>query len=248
MRKEFLILGLTVFSLKTGIAEAACTLVPNCTEMGYTRTASECTKGSVKCPWNTSLVYCKDNSPTCQIGWVYFEDGTCSAENSGQKKALGVVVYITDGGKHGQVMATKSLGSFKWSTVNEDIASLPNFDTSETASKDFDSCGNTSKIMAKGKAYPAAIAAANYALTTGGGRWCLPAAGIMTSIFNHQAEINEGFSRINGINGEKISCCMWTSSERGITNGAWYSAFGRPNGVEYGGKANYNYVYPVMEF
>lgn len=46
-------LGLTATN-----AKAECKTTPDCTAMGYTKTESNCPKGSIKCPWNTSLVYC----------------------------------------------------------------------------------------------------------------------------------------------------------------------------------------------
>lgn len=257
MRKEFLILGLAVFSLETGIAEAACTLAPNCTEMGYTKTASECKNGSVKCPWNTSMVYC---SPSCSIGNIYYADGTClTPENHNTSKvALGVVVYVTDGGKHGQVMSawpvdkngkkSSSNVGMTWSTEKVDIPDLPNYTTHASAATDFNSCSNTTKIVMSFDVsiYSAAEAAREYAPTTETkGKWCLPAAGVMASIYNNQSAVQAGISKLGGVT--YPSCCTWSSSETSSSS-AWYSYLGDSSGLGSCTKSSNLYVRPVLEF
>lgn len=47
-----------VLGLAAGNAKAECNAAPDCTSLGYTKTESDCPYGSIKCPWNTSLVYC----------------------------------------------------------------------------------------------------------------------------------------------------------------------------------------------
>ena len=72
-----------------------------------------------------------------------------------------------------------------WLTEDVDISSLPNYTSREKAMKDYDSCGNTDKIVAQGNAstYPAAWEARIYATTSAPkGKWRLPAADIRTKI------------------------------------------------------------------
>ena len=66
MRKIFLMLGVSLFSLEANAQE--CVDAPDCTELGYTQTEADCPNGAVKCPWNTGLVFCgcgEDYQYTC---------------------------------------------------------------------------------------------------------------------------------------------------------------------------------------
>lgn len=133
-----------------------------------------------------------------------------------------------------------------WLTEDVDISSLPNYTSREKAMKDYDSCGNTDKIVAQGNAstYPAAWAARKYAPTSATkGKWCLPAAGIMTNIYNNQNAIQTAISKAGGVS--YPSCCTWSSSDRGIN--VWFSILG--GGLDHTTKDDTDlHVYPVLEF
>ena len=303
MKKVFLLMTTALFSFDTRAATEECVDAPSCTDLGYTRTADECPDGSVKCPWNTGLVFCEcsksykytcngDNETagtdkcgnyyaacgcdtgyhwadgkcvadraSCAIGWIYYSDGTCSvpAAYTTGKTVLGIVVHVNDNGVGGQIMApwpidangnkSSSNVSMIWSDYGTDISSLPNYTSRETAMKDYDSCGNTDKIVAQGNTstYPAAWAARKYAPTAAtAGKWCLPAAGIMTNISNNQSAIQNAISKAGGVS--YPSCCTWSSSEYSSAS-AWYSSLGSSYGLNLLPKSNdYLYVYPVLEF
>ncbi len=147
------------------------------------------------------------------------------------KTPIGVVVY-TDGQGHGQVMALKSIGDYKWSTENVDIPTLTNFRGQESASYDLNSCLNTETIMAAGdkSKYPAAWAAHEYKTEgTSAGDWCLPAAGIFTSYYNNQQLVNIGMTNAGGTQ-ITTDTHAWSSSENGSYN-AWYSRFNDSYGL-----------------
>ena len=205
---------------------------------------------------------CVVASETCKIGSIYYTDGTClsAANHQTNKTVLGIVVHTTDNGKHGQIMApwlidangNKSSSSvgMAWGGSSTDISSLPNYTTSSSASTDYDSCGNTDKIVAAGNAntYPAAWAARKYAPTADtAGKWCLPAAGIMTNIYNNQDAIQTAISKVGGVS--YPSCCNWSSSEYSSYN-AWYSPLGSSYGLYDLDKLHYYslFVRPVLEF
>ena len=140
--------------------------------------------------------------------------------------------------------------TMKWSTEYVDISSLPNFTSQSSASTDYDSCGNTDKIVAQGNAstYPAAWAARKYAPTEATkGKWCLPAAGIMTNIYNNQGTIQDAISKVGGVS--YPSCCNWSSSETS-SHGAWESGFNFSDGLGnyHKGTSNSVYVRPVLAF
>ena len=236
----------TAFVLCGGIvqANAACIATPSCTAMGYT-SSSSCTNG-IKCPfgeyWNCNLANkiadlekkiknLETQKEACYIGSILYSDKSCSSNLVLGKTPIGIVVYI-DGTGGGQAMAFNSVGKYEWSENRTDISTLPNYTSASTASKDYDSCGNTAKIIAAGNKskYPAAWAAHEYKTAgTKAGDWCLPAAGIFTSYYNNQDAINRGFSQAY-VTEFTTSSYAWSSSEYG-SNTAWYSDFSDSYGL-----------------
>ena len=213
--------------------------------------------------WDSSSGSCVADRASCAIGWIYYSDGTCSAPAAytTSKTVLGIVVHVNDNGIGGQIMApwpidtngnktSSNSTTMKWSTEYVDISSLPNFTSQSSASTDYDSCGNTDKIVAQGNAstYPAAWAARKYAPTEATkGKWCLPAAGIMTNIYNNQGTIQDAISKVGGVS--YPSCCNWSSSESS-SDYAWESDFSNSYGLHsYDKDYSTNvYVRPVLAF
>ena len=80
-RKGFALRGMTVLFLLAcfpSVSQAeTCTPTPDCKSLGYTETS--CPDGGVKCPWNTSLMYCckkcEDKPQTGLIGDFYYCEG-----------------------------------------------------------------------------------------------------------------------------------------------------------------------------
>ena len=201
-------------------------------------------------------------SETCKIGSIYYTDGTClsAANHQTNKTVLGIVVHTTDNGKHGQIMApwlidangNKSSSSvgMAWGGSSTDISSLPNYTTSSSASTDYDSCGNTDKIVAAGNAntYPAAWAARKYAPTsTTNGKWCLPAVGILRNIQGNQSAISTAVSKVGGAS-NLLNYWVWSSSEYSSYY-AWDADLGSSGLSYYTTKGTTNgYVLPVLAF
>ncbi len=81
----------------------------DCAKMGFTQSdkSSWCNK-LAKCKSDTSYTLCK---ALCEVGDVYYADGTCGYANDydGIKIPVGVVFYVTDEGRHGKVIALKNL-------------------------------------------------------------------------------------------------------------------------------------------
>lgn len=263
MRKLLLSSVFAVFllSLETGAVKAqTCTATPECAGLGYNKSKADCPKGALKCPTGDSY-FCEE---ICEgklaIGSILYEDFSFCSNVLKSKTALGVVVYLDSTGKHGQAMSAwpvdvdgnKSNDDVDvfWATyygTTYDISSLPNYASSTLAAKDFNSCSNTDKILAdRQTTYPAAEAARKYAPTTETkGKWCLPAAGVMTSIYNNQSAVQAGISKLGGV--EYPSCCVWSSSEISDEY-AWVSDFLFSVGLSEGAKNNNQYVRPVIEF
>ena len=300
MRKVFLMLTVSLFSLNAEAQE--CVDAPSCTDLGYTQTEADCPNGSIKCPWDTDLVFCGcgddyqytcngtneiagdskcgdyyascncksgykwedgkcvSSRPKCNIGDIYYTDNTCSTagDYNGTKIALGIVVYVNSDGVGGQIMSpwpidangnktSSNNTTIPWGKTT-DISTLPNYSSASSASTDYDSCGNTDKIVTAGSAsdYPAAWATRKYAPTSEtAGKWCLPAAGIMTNIYNKQTIIQNGFAAIGGVSFP--TCCTWSSSEN-YTYSVWTSHFSYIDGLGNYLKSSSNYIRPVMEF
>ena len=105
----------------------------------------------------------------------------------------------------------------EWGGYGTDISSLPNYTSWSKAAKDFDSCGNTDKIRAQGNSskYPPAWVAYNYqpSGTPTGKRWCLPAAGVLNSLYNNLSTINTAIGKAGGTKLEDDNERIWSSSE-----------------------------------
>ena len=184
-----------------------------------------------------------------QLGYILNSDMTVTSSKQSGKTPIGVVVCSYSGGG-GQAMALKSIGGYyKWESYDTDISTLTNYTSTSAASKDYDSCGNTAKIIAAGdkSTYPAAWAAHEYSTEgTSAGDWCLPAAGIFTSYYINQDAINTGLSRANGTK-FTTDTSAWSSSEYsyGIV---WASDFYITYGLSWNYKNSSFEVRPVIEF
>ena len=192
----------------------------------------------------------KGCTANCQIGDIFFSDGSCGTEKVSGKTPVGVVVYRYKS-RDKEIcwaMALKSIGAYQWGDYG-DIGDLPGYGSASAASGDFDSCGNTDKILDAGNHlhYPAAWAADGYS-AGGMSAWCLPAAGIMYSINNNMSAVNAGFSRAGGTQLGSNSF-LWTSTEYTADLGAWRSFFGGTYGLtNYPQKDKEYDVRPVIEF
>ena len=192
---------------------------------------------------------CVKDDDVCRLGSILYSDITCSMKLKDGKTPIGVVVYVDESGTSGQAMALKLIGYYEWGPTSNDISTLTNYSSASAASKDYDSCGNTAKIIAAGdkSKYPAAWAAHEYKTEgTNAGDWCLPAAGIFTSIFNNVAAINNSFILMGGT-GYTNRTYSWSSSEYDGT-WAWHSGFDYDYGILNYQKIVSSDVQPVLEF
>ena len=182
----------------------------------------------------------------CHLGSIFYSDKTCSMKLKDGKTPIGIVVYI-DGTGGGQAMALESLGNYTWGGEGTDISTLTNYSLPSDASTDYDSCGNTAKIIAAGdkSTYPAAWAAHEYKTAgTSAGDWCLPAAGIITLSHRYFRIINNLFKKIGGTS---FSSYAWSSSEYS-SHYVWTSDFSHSYGLNYSSKGGSHVVRPVIEF
>ena len=241
------------------VLATTCTATPECASLGYKYSQEECPRGGLKCPTGDGY-YCPTPRPKCNIGDIFYTDNTCvaAANHDTSKTVLGIVVYVNGNGVGGQIMApwwidtngnrSSSGVGMEWGGYGTDISSLPNMTSSTQAEADFDSCGNTDKIVAAGDAstYPAAWATRKYAPTTEtSGKWCLPAAGVLRNIQKNWSAIGTAGNKVGGAS-NLGNYWVWSSSENSSSH-AWRVHF--DSGLNGDGKYYNNfYVVPVLEF
>ena len=222
----------------------------------YSDCSSKCSGWSCDPGYKESGNSCIVSGPICEIGYIFYSDNTCVpyTQHDSGKTVLGIVAYVTNGGKHGQIISPwrinsagniSKLAGASWSTKKTGNIY---YGTSSSASMNYDSCANTDKIVAQGddRTYPAAWATRYYAPTAETkGKWCLPAAGIMSSIYKNQTVIQEAITAVGGV--EFASCCYWSSSPYSRSE-AWVSDLSSSYGLAHIAKSNFRNVRPVLEY
>ena len=150
-------------------------LQPDCAKMGYTKSEKSSWCGKLAfCPSDKSYTLCK---ALCEVGDVYYVDGTCgyATDYDNTKTPVGVVFYVTDEGRHGKVINLHDLGresedssfdptnpyngskNLYWGYYAYDVPSLKNYkenilDPLRNRDPDlYDGKGNTAKILAAAK-------------------------------------------------------------------------------------------------
>ena len=263
MKHQLLLFSTFVpFFYAAPVMAATCTPTPECAAQGYKYSEEECPYGALKCPSGDGY-YCATPRPKCSIGDLFYTDNTCvaAANHNSSKTVLGIVVYVNDNGVGGQIMApwwidkngnrsSSAVGMTWGGDDKDDIMELPNITSTTQAEADFDSCGNTDKIVAAGDAstYPAAWATWKYAPTTAtSGKWCLPAAGVLRNIQNNWSAIRTALNKVGGAS-TFDRYAVWSSLE-GTYGYAWYAYLNDSIlGLGRTRKGNNGYVVPVLAF
>ncbi len=81
----------------------------SCESLGFTQSNKSTWCGKIsKCPTDNTFTLCK---ALCEIGDVYYSDGTCgyATDYDNTKIPVGVVFYVTDEGRHGKVVNLRDL-------------------------------------------------------------------------------------------------------------------------------------------
>ena len=256
MNKKYLLssvtAGIALLYANQGMAQD-CVQSQDCASLGYTETS--CTSGGVKCPFGDKWACYPepDNSVVCEVGTLYYSDGSCYNEKVDDKTLLGVVIYA-DGAGGGWIMTIKPVATgIAWDTGSY-------YSTGITDKAVSASCTNTQKLVNLGSRFAAANKANSYkpSGTPSGKTWCLPSYDLLNNINNSTnfAKINAGITIAGG---RKIGFStsynyeyVWSSSEYG--NGlAWtFSAStGGSFNMNYSHKFDcygYNSVRPVLAF
>ena len=103
MKKLILSCSLIALTLPAYAAESInCATLPTCSSLGYTKTVDQCTaKGLnyLRCPFDTTAVFCEQKNISVGIGYILYSDGTFSSSSnvSSSKTPAGVVINTTSG-------------------------------------------------------------------------------------------------------------------------------------------------------
>ena len=151
----------------------------------------------------------------CMVGTILYSDKTCSNVLVTGKTPIGIVVY-DDGQGHRQAIALEDISDYFFSAIYKrkyivgkiiegceiTIPTISNFSFSTTADEafnDYDSCGNTAKLVAASSDFMAANTIHKYSTEgTSAGDWCLPAAGILKSIRENYQMIQNSLNIAGG--------------------------------------------------
>ncbi len=261
MKHQLLLFSAFVpFFYAAPVMAATCTPTPECAAQGYKYSEEECPHGALKCP-NGDGYYCATPRPKCNIGDIFYTDNTCVAadKRDSSKTVLGIVVYVNADGVGGQIMApwwldkngnrSSSGVGMTWGPYGTDVLELPNMTSTTLAEADFDSCGNTDKIVAAGDAstYPAAWATRKYAPTAETkGKWCLPAAGVLRNIQKNWGTIKTAVDKVGGASNLN-NYWVWSSSEYSNYI-AWDATLDHSTLGNLYKNSIYSYVVPVLAF
>ena len=211
---------------------------------------------SGKCESVAVLGVCTGKAQSCSVGQILNNDGSCSNSVVSGKTPIGVVVYISGGSdKCGYAMTARPIASsIIWSTEYVNTGAFQSSDSS-SAIKDFDVSGNMTKIIQSGNSstYPAAYAALNYAPSaapTSKGKWALPTAGILNSLYTNLNAINNAISKVGGTYLTGDNEHIWSSSEFNDYSAwvFWTTNVADWDGVVNDNKGIYGVVRPVLAF
>ena len=151
-------------------------------------------------------------SGKCQVGSILFSDKSCSSNLEVGKIPIGVVVYL-DGTGHGQAVALNDVNgafielyrddnyNYCYFYIYNPFSGLPRIATKEEAEQDFDSCGNTDRLLSTSSSRYLTVAKLVRSYTTEGtnaGDWCMPAAGILNEINKNSVVINNSLKLVGG--------------------------------------------------
>ena len=198
------------FSLLAGSAAAQTCVANNCAALGFTKSADNCEGDIIRCPFDTSKVFCKK---VPKPGDILYSDGTISDSVIASKTPVGIVAYVN--GSNGFAVSLTEV-SKQWATGYEDVSCLTNFNSSSTAMMDMNGKTNTMCLVnySSSYSYPAAEYCNTFSAVSNGkgsSGWYLPAAGELYSMSFSYDAINLGLQKLSKT---KISSSYyWSSSE-----------------------------------
>lgn len=95
-------------------SDITCTAAPDCASLGYTKSVDQCPDGGMKCPFDSSKMFCVSAGNMdfvfknkIAVGHIVYSDGTTSASYNSKKLPIGIVVYVHHSPQknHGLILA-----------------------------------------------------------------------------------------------------------------------------------------------
>lgn len=186
---------------------------------------------------------------TCEIGDIYYIDGTCSSADDydKSKKVLGVVVHLNASKLRGLIMAAVA-EEMKSAFGGGALSQPKNVVTYGDEKKDFGSCFNTKNLAEQG--YTGAQMAQGYQISSNTlGKWCLPAAGILYKVSQNLVKINY---TMNALGALPLDGYYWSSTISSIFGNSWDKAYININSGQILTERDYTHnvynIRPVSEF
>lgn len=187
------------FSLLAGFAAAQTCVANNCAALGFTKSASNCEGDIIRCPFDTSKVFCKEKEVyVMEAGDILYSDKTTSHYYTDNNKTpIGVVV---DPSRRLAMALNCTLKQWANNGYNKNnISGIPDKEPADTKT-DFNGKSYTKTIVdACGSNCPAAYYAYNY--TTAGtskGDWFLPSGGQLWLMEQNKSAIKMGLAKAGG--------------------------------------------------
>ncbi len=230
----------------------SCAVAPTCESLGYTKSENDCKGHDVlKCPFDTSLVYCDSassgSSGNCDnpvVGSFLYSDMSCSTAIEGSNSIIGIIFDVTN-----NLALALDYSNKTWASEAIDIPGLPNMDKA-SAQTDMNGQSNTTTIAnyckSNGKSCPAIEYVTSYSTTgTNAGNWYLPSAGELKKIYNNKDKINTSLSNAGKLTLPKEY--HWSSTD-GSTGSSWYLTMATGSCTNYGKYGISLPVRPIIKF
>lgn len=225
---KFIFLTVICLFLNSPAQSAECTSQPSCSQLGYSKTLSECSgRASLQCPFDSSLYFCSD---IAKIGDIYYTDGTISSEVISGKTPMGIV-YRVDG-IHGDIINIEPIDA-SFSLVYTNVSCLTDYKENTAARADLNGFANTNCIATTKTLsdYPAFEHCYQLSLRNDDNhKWYLPTIGEFEfHIGPAISKINSALSKL-GKEPYKWNTQFWSSTE----------------GSEYSIKNDARYYWPIV--
>ena len=225
MKKLAILSPLVLLATAALAQDSTCILQPSCSQLGYTSAEADCgTQKVLRCPFDVSQVACVggsgsggsdgdggsvetdefgtvDNS-SCQVGYYYYSDDTCSPEYNYFKDVIGIVFDA----KRRYIVSKDKVGNTWGNTIP---SSLPLISDELSLIRDFNGKEYTSLIVA---ANTSSAAAECLNLTYGNKEWFLPSAGQAYLLHYNWNVISTKCTQMNKFASCTVSNYMFTSN------------------------------------
>ena len=267
----------SVFGFAPGVMAEDCKPAPDCTALGFTQNAADCSGDALKCPWDLTKAACKAGEEEegikpvpCAVGSILGNDQLCYEDKLPDGvKPVGIVfdtdnklaVALTDVSNSGSASSTTM--TMRWSSSYCDTPNLENC----TSSDGLTSCGvdgrtNTNAILAStcnGTTYAATGANAyepsgcskDFCKKT---KWFLPSMRDLITLYDAKSYVNASLSLTASSGATTLMKSYYWSSTEYSNVDAWLLRMSDGSRL-YGGKNGYDksnsnllYVRPVVKY